>query len=75
MDNQHRKITGYRELDEHEIALVNKIKATGNDLAEIIDAMMGDAQYDQRCVAIARTEMQTACMWLIRAVTKPTTFC
>jgi hypothetical protein len=29
MDNQHRKITGYRELTETEIALLNEIKALG----------------------------------------------
>ena len=27
MDNQHRRIKGYRELTEDEIALMNQIKA------------------------------------------------
>jgi len=35
MDNQHRKITGYRELTEDEIALMNRIKAVGADLEQI----------------------------------------
>lgn len=29
MDNQHRKISGYRELTQAEIDLMNKIKALG----------------------------------------------
>jgi len=32
MENQHRKITGYRELSQEEIDLMNKVKAL---LAEI----------------------------------------
>lgn len=29
MENQHRKITGYRELNAEEIALMNEIKEIG----------------------------------------------
>lgn len=32
MDNQHRKIKGYRELSEEEIALMNEIKEEGERL-------------------------------------------
>lgn len=32
MDNQHRKITGYRELSAEEIELMNAIKAKGAEL-------------------------------------------
>ena len=32
MENQHRKITGYRELSQAEIDLMNRIKAKGNEL-------------------------------------------
>lgn len=32
MENQHRKITGYRELTQHEIDLMNAIKAKGAEL-------------------------------------------
>ena len=37
MENQHRKIKGYRELSEHEIALMNKIKDHGEQLKELLD--------------------------------------
>jgi len=32
MENQHRKITGYRELSEDEVCLMNAIKAKGAEL-------------------------------------------
>lgn len=35
MENQHRKITGYRELNEEEIALMNEIKALGAALGKL----------------------------------------
>ena len=36
MDNQHRKISGYRELGEQEIALMNEIKEHGRQLGELV---------------------------------------
>ena len=35
MDNQHRKIKGYRELSQAEIDLMNRIKAKGAELLEL----------------------------------------
>lgn len=39
MDNQHRKISGYRELSQKEIDLMNKIKALGPLLEEVVLAV------------------------------------
>ncbi|MCA7945581.1 Acb2/Tad1 domain-containing protein [Burkholderia vietnamiensis] len=36
MDNQHRKIKGYRELSEADIALMNRVKETGGVLEALI---------------------------------------
>lgn len=36
MENQHRKISGYRELSQGEIDLVNEIKAMGPQLESLI---------------------------------------
>ena len=36
MENQHRKISGYRELSQTEIDLMNKIKAKGVELKDLI---------------------------------------
>lgn len=37
MENQHRKITGYRELSQEEIDLMNKIKALGPQIEDLIE--------------------------------------
>lgn len=37
MDNQHRKITGYRELSQSEIDLMNRIKAQGVELGKLVN--------------------------------------
>lgn len=36
MENQHRKITGYRELSQEEIDLMNQIKALGSKMDELV---------------------------------------
>lgn len=36
MENQHRKISGYRELSQAEIDLMNEIKAFGPQLEQLI---------------------------------------
>lgn len=39
MENQHRKITGYRELSAEEIDLMNQIKENGEELGRLINKM------------------------------------
>lgn len=75
MENQHKKITGYRDLSQQEIDLMNGLKALGNQIGEMLDEMALDASLDQRSVAIAKTNIQTGMMFAIRAVAQPTTFC
>ena len=38
MENQHREIKGYRELDADEIALMNEVKAKGAELGGLVRA-------------------------------------
>ncbi|MBJ8954470.1 Acb2/Tad1 domain-containing protein [Citrobacter braakii] len=111
MENQHRKIAGYRELLPEEIDLMNRIKAKGAELlalqaeldcrlktdydlkhAAACDAQHGtgfnvyqgasdEAQEFRRFIAaepirwaaIAKTDLQTGIMALVRAVAQPTT--
>ena len=35
MENQHKKITGYRDLTQQEIDLMNRIKAKGAEMLEL----------------------------------------
>jgi len=48
MENQHRKISGYRDLNEAEIALMNKIKAMGPQLHELLEEVTDHILSQQR---------------------------
>jgi hypothetical protein len=74
MDNQHRKISGYRELSQAEIDLMNEIKAIGPKLNELVEKLRDTASLDQRWVAIGKTDLQSGLMALTRAVAQPTFF-
>ena len=97
MENQHRKISGYRELNQTEIDLMNKIKALGPQIEDVIeevrlhvinqrqhaidtkpqDVVTLDRLTDatpERFTALAKTDFQTALMYLTRAVAQPTFF-
>jgi hypothetical protein len=73
VDNQHRKISGYRELTADEIALMNEAKeleAKANSLVDKLRYSYGHG-VDVRCVAIAATHLETGFMYLVKAVAKP----
>jgi hypothetical protein len=74
VDNQHKKISGYRDLTEAEIALMNEVKATGATMAALVDKIQKTPDIDPRCAAIAKTELQTGLMWLVRAIARPEGF-
>lgn len=68
------KITGYRQLNEEEAALMNEIKAEGVRLGELVAKLRGTPGLDQRWVSIGATDLQTGLMCLTRGVAQPTTF-
>lgn len=74
MDNQHQKITGYRDLSQEEIDAMNLIKAEGADLEALIERIGALPDVDQRWVAIAKTNLQQGIMALVRSVARPTSF-
>ena len=49
MENQHRKIAGYRELSQEEIDLMNLIKAAGADLLILVAELQGRLSTDLEC--------------------------
>lgn len=114
MENQHRKIKGYRELTQEDVDLMNRIKIKGSELlalqAELAGRLSADAEvkrsdakrsmdglsyagqpYDEhnggsdeciefrrfesaeplRWASIAKTNIQTGIMALVRAVAQP----
>lgn len=74
MDNQHRAIKGYRELDQADINLMNEVKSHGVDLGELIEKLRKMETLDQRWVSIGATHLQEGLMALTRAVAQPTFF-
>lgn len=74
MENQHREIKGYRELNETEIALMNEVKMKGADLGKLIEELRTNKTLDQRWVSIGATDLQTGLMALTRAIAQPTFF-
>lgn len=73
MDNQHRKINGYRELSQEDIDLMNEIKAKGAELEELVNKVRNSGA-DPRWASIGATDLQTGLMALTRSVAKPTFF-
>lgn len=98
MENQHRRITGYRELSQEEIDLMNEVKALGIAIEDALLKVTEHVKYQQaiaardavtsedenvnrlaqatpeRFAALAKTDFQTALMYLTRAVAQPTFF-
>lgn len=74
MENQHRAIKGYRELSEQEIALMNEVKETGEELGNLIATLKQMPEIDQRWVSIAQTDLQKGIMALVRSIAQPTSF-
>lgn len=73
MDNQHRKISGYRELDADDIALMNEIKALGPQLQVLVEKL-NEHNADGRWLSIGTTHLQQGLMAWTRAVAKPSFF-
>ena len=79
MENQHQKITGYRDLTQDEIDLMNKAKELANATGAFCNALAARAKedptaIDPRWVAVGQTDLQKGFMALTRSIAKPTSF-
>ena len=74
MENQHKKITGYRDLSQAEIDDMNRSKELAHQVGVFIDALDFIDSTDKRWLAIAKTDLQKGFMSLVRSIAKPTTF-
>lgn len=78
------KITGYRQLNEVEVALMNEGKALAEQCGAYVAKLRthGDVvrpgvvgpPLDQRWVSMGATDLQVGFMKLIRGIAQPTTF-
>ena len=87
MENQHRQIKGYRDLNQAEIDLMNEIKAKGAELGALVQRLRDygidtsqpastqpPSPLDQRWISIGATHLQQGLMALTRGVARPTFF-
>jgi len=74
MENQHRKITGYSELNEDEIRFMNAVKAHGAAFELLVNELRGYAALDQRWISIGVTQIQQGLMAVTRGIARPTSF-
>ena len=71
MDNQHRKIKGYRELSQAEIDAMNAVKEKAAEVGELVHELEQNKELDQRWVSIAKTDLQKGFMAATRSIAKP----
>jgi ferritin-like metal-binding protein YciE len=84
MDNQHKKISGYRDLSQEEIDLMNDVKAHAEETRHLISRIEQvlltqednhtNTTSPMRWLAEGRTDLQKGYMCLVRSVAQPTTF-
>ena len=74
MDNQHRKIKGYRELNQDEIDAMNEVKAMGVKLGELVEKLENNKDLDQRWIESGKTDLQKGLMALTRSIARPEFF-
>jgi len=80
MDNQHKKIKGYRDLTQDEIDLMNEAKQLSEVCGLFIDKLIsthqatGNHTIDTRWVRIGETDLQTGFMALVRSIARPESF-
>lgn len=81
MENQHRKIKGYRELSQDEIDLMKKIKKQGEQLDKLVREIAtyhacqtGDEAIDIAWLNDGEMSLKKGIMSLVRSVAKPESF-
>ena len=74
VDNQHKKITGYRDLSEAEINSMNEAKAMAIQVGELCEKISHLGETDLRWLSIGKTNLQQGFMAIIRSIAKPETF-
>lgn len=74
MENQHRKIKGYRELSETEVAYMNVMKESAAVIGDLVSKLEASPELDKRWLAIGKTDLQKGFMALTRAIARPEFF-
>jgi hypothetical protein len=71
MDNQHQKISGYRDLTQAEIDLMNVVKGAEIAVGDVWRGVMDLPDVDKRWASVARTHFEEGFSALVRSIAKP----
>lgn len=73
VENQHKKISGYRDLSQQEIDAINRIKEAEIKLGELWSELAVDLKdsVNFRWLNIAKTHFEEGFSAFVRAVAKP----
>ena len=63
MENQHKKIKGYRDLSQNEIDLMNEGKILAEKVGEFVAKLEATESTDKRNVALGKTNLQQGFLW------------
>ena len=74
MDNQHKKIKGYRDLSQEEVNAMNAVKDKAEEVGFLIEELQANADLDQYWVDIAKKELQQGFMAAVRSIAQPKSF-
>jgi len=77
MDNQHKKIKGYRDLSQEEIDLMNESKEMAEQVGKLILKLEDSADklhLDGGWLELGKRDLQTGFMKVVRSIAQPTTF-
>ncbi len=82
-DHQPIPVAGYTPQSDEKVALANELKFAEERYQRVLDRLVKhnmdadaaglgkSAMFDPRCIAEARTCMQTANMWAVRGIFQP----
>ncbi len=71
VDNQHKKISGYRDLTQEEIDAINSVKEAETSFGELWRQITALDGIDKRWASIARTHIEEGCSALVRSIAQP----
>lgn len=71
MSNQGLPVAGYTDQSNARVELVNANKRMEECVLRTLDQLVGDANFDQRWLAIARTNIEQGFMAFNRAIFQP----
>jgi len=74
MDNQHKKIKGYRDLSQEEIDAMNLCKEKANELKLLCDKISNIDGIDEVWLNEAIMAFKKGSMYIVRSIAKPKSF-